>query len=62
MNLSNAARLRLDQHFSDTAKAFGVTPQPPSVGQQFAATPSVAQTIYDKVVEDGNEFTAGQAA
>lgn len=56
MNLSNAARLRLDQHFSDTAKAFGVTPQPPSIGQQFSATPSVAQTIYDKVVEDGNEF------
>ena len=56
MNLSNAARIRLDQHFSDTAKAFGVTPQPPSVGQQFAATPTVAQTIYDKTIEDGNEF------
>ena len=56
MQLSESAKARLLQHFNETAQAFGVTPQAPAIGQSFAATPTVAQTIYDKIVEDGNAF------
>ncbi len=56
MQLSESAKARLEQHFNETAQAFGVTPQPPSVGQSFAATPTVAQTIYDKIQEDSAKF------
>jgi P2 family phage major capsid protein len=56
MNLSTAARKELDQLFFNTAQAFGVPVVDPKVGQNYAATPSVAQTIYDKVVLDGNAF------
>ena len=51
MNLSAIARQQLDQHFANTALAFGA-----QVGQHYTATPTVAQTIYNKVVEDGNPF------
>lgn len=51
MNLSAVARQRLEQHLSNTAKAYGR-----AVGQEFSATPSVAQTIYNRIVEDGNPF------
>ena len=56
MNLSPNGRAVLDTHFADTARAFNVTPGNPAAGQNYAATPSVAQTIYTKIVEDGNEF------
>lgn len=56
MNLSEQGRQALDLHFVNTARAFGVQPGNPSAGQHYAATPSVAQTIYNKVVEDGNQF------
>lgn len=55
-HLTAQARQKLDEHFALTAQAFGVAPQPPAVGQHFAATPTVAQTIYNKIVEDGNAF------
>lgn len=54
--LSTHGRKVLDQHFANTAKAFGVPAADPKAGQHYAATPSVAQTIYNKVVEDGNPF------
>ncbi len=56
MPLSNQGRTRLDQHFSDTAQAFNVQARDPSVGQNFSATPSVAQTVYEKIVEEGDDF------
>jgi len=56
MPLSPEARTRLDQHFADTAQAFNVTPSNPSAGQHYSATPTVAQTLYKKVVEHGDEF------
>lgn len=56
MNLSAHARQCLDRHFANTARAFGVPVGNPSAGQHYAATPSVAQTIYEKIVEDGNPF------
>jgi P2 family phage major capsid protein len=55
-HLSAESRARLDQHFADTAEAFNVTPRDPSVGQHFSATPSVAQTVYEKIVEHGDSF------
>lgn len=51
MQLSATGRQRLALHFAHTALAFQA-----KVGEQFAATPSVAQTIYNKIVEDGNPF------
>lgn len=54
--LSAQGRQALNQHFRNTALAFGIQPGDPASGQHFAATPSVAQTIYEKVVEDGNPF------
>lgn len=56
MFLSNAARLQLDQHFANTAKAFDVPAGNPQAGQNYAATPTVAQSIYNKIIEDGNSF------
>lgn len=56
MNLSIAAQAILLTHFENTAKSFGINPSDPKVGQNFAATPSVAQSIYNKIVEDGNAF------
>ncbi len=56
MMLSAQARAKLEQHFANTAKGFGVPAGNPAAGQHFAATPTVAQTIYDKIVEDGNPF------
>lgn len=56
MNLSQQGREALDLHFANTAKAFSVPAGNPSAGQHYAATPSVAQSIYSKIVEDGNPF------
>lgn len=56
MPLNETGRSRLDQHFVDTAHAFNQTPRDPSAGQHFSATPSVAQRIYEKVVEHGDDF------
>lgn len=55
-HLSTLARQVLDQHFANTAKAFGVPVANPAAGQHYSATPSVAQTIYNRIVEDGNPF------
>lgn len=55
-HLSQLGRQVLDEHFANTAEAFGVPAKDPSVGQHFTATPTVAQTIYERVVEDGNPF------
>jgi len=56
MNLSALARKALDEHFANTAKAFGMPAGVPTAGQHYAATPTVNQRIYNKIVEDGNEF------
>lgn len=56
MGLSIHAQKILHQHFVNTARSFGVTPGNPLAGQHYSATPSVAQTIYDHIVEDGNPF------
>ncbi len=56
MNLCEQSRQRLEQHFVATAKAFGVPAGNPKAGLDYAATPSLAQIIYNKVVEDGNPF------
>lgn len=51
MNLSANAQAVLAQHFANTAAAFGA-----QVGQTFTATPSVAQTLYKKVVDTADPF------
>ncbi|WP_289283317.1 MULTISPECIES: phage major capsid protein, P2 family [unclassified Methylophaga] len=56
MNLSQQGRQALDLHFVNTARGFGLQPGNPSAGQHYAATPTVAQTIYNKIIEDGNPF------
>ncbi len=56
MNLSNKAIAVLAQHFVNTAKAYGLQPGNPLAGQNYAATVTSAQTIYNKIVEDGNPF------
>lgn len=56
MNLSAASLKALKLQFANQAKAYGIGGSELSVGQTYAATPSIAQTIYDKVVEDGNAF------
>ena len=48
MNLSDIGRQALTLHFANTARAFGVESGDPMAGQNYAATPSVAQTIYQK--------------
>lgn len=50
-NLSAVAQERVNHLFANTAMAYGG-----AVGQQYSATPSVAQTLNDKIVEDGNWF------
>lgn len=54
--LSTNGRQVLDQHFANTAQAFGQQPGIPSAGQHFSATPSVAQTIVNRIVELGDPF------
>lgn len=56
MHLSTEARTQLEQHFSNTAKAFAVPAGNPQAGLNYAANPSVAQSIYNKIIEDGNAF------
>jgi len=56
MHLSILARRALDEHFTNTAHAFGIPVGNPAAGQNYSATPSVAQTIYNKIVQDGNAF------
>jgi P2 family phage major capsid protein len=56
MHLSALARKALALHFANTAQAFGVPVADPMAGQHYTATPSVAQTIYNKIVEDGDAF------
>tara|TARA_R110002050_G_scaffold57423_3_gene128938 strand:+ start:84803 stop:85825 length:1023 start_codon:yes stop_codon:yes gene_type:complete len=58
MALSIAAKARLQEHFNQTAKAFGVEANIMVVGNHYAATPTAAQTIYQKIIEDGNAFLA----
>ncbi len=49
--LSEQARKKVAHLFSMTAKAYGSQP-----GELYVATPSVAQTLNDKIIEDGNPF------
>ena len=51
MQLSTQSRAVLKQHFQNTARAFAS-----EVGEQFSATPTVAQTIIKKIVELGGPF------
>lgn len=51
MPLSTQGRAVLDETFTNTALAFNVTPRDPSAGNHYSATPTEAQTIYEKVVE-----------
>lgn len=56
MNLSTKALAVLAAHFVATAEAFGVAPGNPLSGQNFTATPTIAQTVYKKIVENGSAF------
>ena len=56
MNLSTASVKALKEQFSNQAKAYGIGGSELAVGQTYAATPTIAQTIYDKLIEDGNDF------
>lgn len=49
--LSAVAQQKVTKLHQMTAKAYGS-----QVGQQYAATPTVAQSLNDKIVEDGNWF------
>ena len=51
MNLSNTARQRVNQHLAFTAKAYSQ-----AIGEQFSATPTIAQRIYDKIIVEGGQF------
>jgi P2 family phage major capsid protein len=53
MNLSPESQKKLHEFMAKTAQAYGGT-----AGQQFTATPSVAQTLNDKIVQDGGPFLA----
>jgi P2 family phage major capsid protein len=53
MNLSPEARAKLREFQALTAQAYGG-----QVGEQFTANPSVAQTLNDKIVQDGGAFLA----
>lgn len=48
-NLSVLGRQKMNEFVANTAKAYGVQP-----GETYAATPSVAQTLNDKIIVDGN--------
>jgi P2 family phage major capsid protein len=59
MHLSTHGRKVLHQHFTNTALAFGIQValiEAQNFSAHYSATPSVAQTIYNKIVEDGNAF------
>lgn len=53
MNISAQAKQKTSELFKLTAQAYGGV-----VGEQYAATPSVAQTLNDKIIEDGAPFLA----
>lgn len=53
MNLSKQARDKIAQLHQYTAQAYGGVP-----GEMYAATPSVAQRLNDKIIQDGNWFLA----
>jgi len=55
-HLSKRGRDALNLHFKNTAEAFGESPGNPSAGQHYSATPTIAQRMYDKIIEDGNAF------
>jgi len=56
MQLSTLTRARLQDHFTATALAFGVEGNVVAVGNHYAATPTMVQAIYRKIIEDGNAF------
>lgn len=56
MNLSPQGRQALEQHFAQTARAFDVTANHASVGNHYSATPSVAQSIVNKIIEEADPF------
>jgi len=49
--ISPESQAKVESLFSDTAKAYGG-----QAGKMYAATPSIAQTINDKIVEHGDSF------
>ncbi|UOA08599.1 phage major capsid protein, P2 family [Methylobacter sp. S3L5C] len=51
MNLCKESKIALTLLIANTALAFNA-----KVGEQFSATPIIAQTIYQKIVENGNAF------
>lgn len=51
MNISPEAKFKTSQLFTAIANAYGGV-----AGEQYAATPSVAQTLNDKIIEDGVPF------
>jgi P2 family phage major capsid protein len=51
MNLSANAKAKVKDLFVNTAKAYDG-----EVGDQYSATPTVAQTLMNKIVEDGSWF------
>lgn len=53
MNISPEAKFKTAKLFTAVALAYGGV-----VGEQYAATPSVAQTLNDKIIEDGAPFLA----
>lgn len=50
-SLSVIAQNKIDELHNFTAQAYGG-----KVGQKFAATPTIAQTLNEKIIEDGNWF------
>lgn len=56
MNLSTTGRSSLLQFMSEMANAYEQQPVEVEGGMHFAATPTEAQRIYDKIAEDGNAF------
>jgi P2 family phage major capsid protein len=54
IHLSADVRRQMTLLHSNTMKAWGNEGLPP--GEYFAATPSVEQTLNEKILEDGNEF------
>jgi P2 family phage major capsid protein len=49
--LSENGKLKLRLLFENTAKAYGGR-----IGEQFAATPTIEQTLIEKIIEHGNAF------
>lgn len=50
-SLSVIAQTKIDELHKFTAQAYGG-----KVGQKFSATPTIAQTLNEKIIEDGNWF------